>query len=44
MLIKFIDFEEVKAWVSRMIDKDFQQEILSKINDHYDSHGEFAFS
>jgi len=44
MLIKFIDFEEARAWVKRMIDLDFQQEILSKINDHFDTHGEFAFS
>ena len=44
MLIKFIDFEEARAWVSRMIDKDFRQEVLSKINDHFETHGEFAFS
>ena len=44
MLIKFIDLEEAKALVKRVILVDFQQEILAKINDHFDTHGEFAFS
>jgi len=43
-MVKFIDFEEAKAWVRRIILKDFQQEVLAKINDHFDTHGEFAFS
>jgi len=43
-MIKFIDFSEAKAWVRRIILSDFQEEVLAKINDHFDTHGEFAFS
>ncbi len=43
-MIRFIDFNEAKAWVKHMIHSDFQQEVLAKIDSYFDTHGEFAFS
>jgi len=43
-MIRFDTFEDAKSWVKRIIFKDFQEEVLAKIDDYFEMYGEFAFS
>ena len=43
-MIYFNTFEQAQAWVLETQQEEFVQEILAKIQDHYESNGFYAFS